>query len=234
MITGRPHTDKEYEGDLNRLREQILLMGAHVERMIRESIRCLVDRDAEAARRIIEGDREVDQLELMIDRMCLNVLALRQPVAKDLRFITIVLKMVRDLERIGDLAVNISERVIELNEEPPLKAYVDIPRMADEVTGMVRDALDALVNADEVMARNVIERDDVVDEAYDRILRILLTYMMENPRNIYRATRLQSIAKCLERVSDHATNLAEMVVFNAVGTDIRHSRGKGDPPLPEL
>ena len=142
------------------------------------------------------------------------------------------LKLVTDLERIGDLGVNISERVIELNDEPPLKPYVDMPHMANEVQGMLREALDAFVAGDPERAQVVIERDKNVDAYYTQIFRELLTYMMEDVRNIYRATRLQSIAKYLERIGDHATNLAEMVVFMVKGQDIRHA-GKLSVPREE-
>jgi phosphate transport system protein len=218
----RPHTDREYEGELRRLREQVLLMGAEVEGMIADSVRSLLERDGGLARGVIDRDVRVDQLEVQNDALCLSLLARRQPVASDLRFITIVLRIARDLERIGDQAVNIAERVLELNEEPPLKRYVDIPRMAEEAQAMLRGALDALVNGDDVGAMDLITCDDQVDALYDRVNRVLLTYMMENPQNIFRATRLQSIAHNLERISDHATNVAEMVVFYVKGKDIRH------------
>ena len=207
----REHTDREYEAELRKLREQLLLMGAKVEEAIAASIKALVDRDSDMARRTIEIDHQVNRLEVETD---------------DLRFITIAIKMVTDLERIGDLAVNTSERVIELNAEPPLKPYVDLPKMAETAQGMVRDALDAFVNRDADRARHVIERDATVDAYYAQIFRELLTYMMEDPRNIQRATRVQSIAKYLERIGDHATNLAEMVVFMVKGKDIRHG-GRG-------
>jgi phosphate transport system protein len=225
----RPHTDREYEGELLRLREQVILMGAEVEGMIADSIRSLLERDSALAHAVMDRDERVDQIEVQNDALCLSLLARRQPVASDLRFITTVLRIVRDLERAGDQAVNIAERVIELNDEPPLKAYVDLPRMAEGVQAMLRDALDALVNGDDVGAQNLIHRDDQIDALYDRINRVLLTYMMENPQNIFRATRLQSIAHNLERVSDHATNIAEMVVFYVQGKDIRHG-GAGDHP----
>ncbi|MBI2898519.1 MAG: phosphate signaling complex protein PhoU [Deltaproteobacteria bacterium] len=217
------HTDREYEAELRRLREQVLLMGAKVEEMIAESIRALVERDTALAHRMIEYDHQVNRLEVESDELCLRILARRQPVASDLRFITIALKLVTDLERIGDLGVNICERVVELDQEPPLKPYIDLPRMAQAARGMVRDALDAFVAADAERARLVIEQDRTVDAYYAQIFRELLTYMMEDPRNIYRATRLQSIAKYLERIGDHATNLAEMVVFMVKGKDIRHT-----------
>jgi phosphate transport system protein len=216
------HTDREYESELARLHEQILLMGARVEEMIANSIRALTERDSELARRMIEYDHQINRLEVDTDELCLRVLAKRQPVAKDLRFITIALKLVTDLERIGDLGVNICERVIELNLEPMLKPYIDLPKMAETVRAMMRDALDAFVAADATRARQVIDRDRIVDAYYAQMFRELLTYMMEDPRNIYRAIRAQSIAKYLERIGDHATNLAEMVVFMVMGKDIRH------------
>jgi phosphate transport system protein len=221
----REHTDREYEGELHRLREQLLLMGAKVEEMISTSVKALVERDSGLAHRMIEFDHQINRLEVDTDDLCLRILAKRQPVASDLRFITIAMKMVTDLERIGDLAVNVCERVIELNAEPPLKPYVDLPTMAEVVQKMVHEALDAFVNRDAERAQQVIERDRTVDAYYAQTFRELLTYMMEDPRNIRRATRVQSIAKYLERTGDHATNLAEMVVFMVKGKDIRHLGG---------
>lgn len=216
------HTDREYEAELRKLHEHILLMGAKVEEMIAGSMRALTERDSSLARRMFEFDHQINRMEVDTDELCLRILAKRQPVASDLRFITIGLKLVTDLERIGDLGVNICERVIELNLEPTLKPYMDLPRMADTVQAMVREALDAFVAADAGRARQVIDRDRIVDAYYAQIFRELLTYMMEDPRNIYRAIRAQSIAKYLERIGDHATNLAEMVVFMVMGKDIRH------------
>jgi phosphate transport system protein len=219
----REHTNREYDQELRRLRESILRMGAKVEEIIGGSIKALLERDSVLATRMIAADRRVNQMEVDIDELCLQLLARRQPVASDLRFITIALKLVTDLERIGDLGVNTCERVIELNEEPPLKPYVDLPRMAEEVQEMLREALDAFVAGDPDRAHVVIVRDKNVDAFYTQIFRELLTYMMEDTHNIYRATRLQSIAKYLERIGDHATNVAEMVVFMVKGKDIRHS-----------
>jgi len=225
------HTDKEYEAELRTLRDKLLYMGAKVEEMIALSMRALLDRDSPLARRMVDHDHVINRLEMEIDSLCLSILARRQPVASDLRFIATVLKIVTDLERVGDLAVNMAERVLELNDEPPLKPYVDLPRMASEAEGMLHDALDAFVAVDADRARAVIDRDKVVDTYYSQIFRELLTYMMEDPRTIYRATRVQSIAKYIERIGDHATNVAEMVVFMAERTDIRH-RGKLDEPTP--
>jgi phosphate transport system protein len=229
-MRAREHTDQEFEQELRHLREQLLLMGSHVEGIIGASLRALLERDSVLAQRTIEADRIVDRLEIEIDGLCLQILARRQPVASDLRFVTMVLKAVTDLERMGDLGVNISERVLELNTEPPLKPYVDLPRMADETQMMLREALDAFVAKDADRARRVIDRDQMIDDLYAQIFRELLTYMMEEAKNVYRATRLQSIAKYLERVADHATNLAELVVFMVKGSDIRHpgSRVEGD------
>jgi phosphate transport system protein len=222
-------TDREYDAELRKLHDQLLLMGAKVEEMIANSMRALTERDSELARRMIEYDHQVNRLELEIDDLCLRVLAKRQPVASDLRLIATALKLVTDLERIGDACVNICERVVELNTEPTLKPYVDLPRMAETVQAMVRDALDAFVQADPERAREVVERDRVVDAYYGQVFRELLTYMMEDPRNIYRAVRAQSIAKYLERIGDHATNLAEMVIFMVVGKDVRHLGSMAEP-----
>jgi phosphate transport system protein len=203
-------------------------MGAKVEEIIRGSVRALTERDTALAEQMITFDKKINQLELEIDEHCMQILARRQPVASDLRFITMALKLVVDLERIGDLGVNISERVIELNAEPPLKPYVDTPNMAREVQEMLHEALDAFVAADADRAQRVIVRDRNVDAYYTQIFRELLTYMMEDPRNIFRATRLQSIAKYLERIGDHVTNLGEMVVFMVKGKDIRHGGRQED------
>lgn len=231
------HTDKEYEAELSRIREQLLLMGARVEEMLAASMRGLIERDSDLATKTIESDRQINRLEIDIDEMCLRVLARRQPVASDLRFLTMSLKLVTDLERVGDLCVNICERVVELNQEPPLKPYVEVVNMAEGTQRMLREALDAFVAADAERAQRIIESDREVDVHYANIFRTLLTYMMENPRNIYQATRVQSIAKYIERIADHATNIAEIVVFLTRGKDVRHA-GKLDrrskaPPPPE-
>ncbi len=226
-MTLRQHSDQQYETELRKLRDMLLLMGAKVEEMIANSMRALVERDSALAREVIGDDREINRIELEVDDACMRILARRHPVASDLRFITIALKIVTDLERIGDLAVNIGERVIELNQEPPLKPYADLPRMAETAQAMVRKALDAFVSRDASSAESVIERDGELDAFYADTFRVLLTYMMEDPRNIYRATRVQSIAKYLERVGDHATNLAEMVIFMVGGTDVRHATSIG-------
>ena len=223
MPMNREHTDREYEQQLRRIRERLLSMGASVEQMIAASVRALLERDGALAESTIAADQTIDRMEVEIDELCLRILARRQPVASDLRSITIGLKLVTDLERIADLAVNIAERALELNQEPPLKPYIDLPRMAEAAQGMVHQALEAFVAGDAKLAKAVIARDEEVDAYNIQIFRELLTYMMEDPRNIARATRLQSIAKYLERIGDHATNLAEMVVFMVEAKDIRHT-----------
>jgi phosphate transport system protein len=232
MLGRAQHTDREYEHELLQLREQLLVMGSRVEAIIGDSIRALQDRELALAERTIAADKLVDRMEVELDGLCLQILARRQPVASDLRFITLVLKVVTDLERIADLGVNICERVLELNTEPQLKPYVDIPHMGQEVQSMLREVLDAFVAKDAERARKVIDRDQVVDALYAQVFRELLTFMMENGHNVYRATRLQSIAKYLERMADHTINLAEMVIFMVDGKDVRHLASREEPAEP--
>ncbi|HXI04211.1 MAG TPA: phosphate signaling complex protein PhoU [Candidatus Saccharimonadales bacterium] len=216
------HTNRHYEQELVGLKEKILEIGGRVEQMISRAMSSLTERDPDLAKQVIESDTLVDAEELEVDHLCLNLLALRQPAASDLRFITTALKIVTDLERIGDLAVNTAERSIELAQEPRLKPYIDIPRMADKVSAMVHSALDAFVNRDPDGARAVLASDDSVDALNEQLFRELLTYMIEEPKNVTRALRITFIAKYLERVGDHATNIAQMVIFMCEGQDVRH------------
>jgi len=222
------HTDKEYEAELRALREAILVMGAKVEALIGQGMKALDARDGDLARITIEADREVNALELQIDERCLRILARRQPVASDLRFITMALKLVTDLERIGDLAKNICERVLELGAEPPLPIPGELGKLSDVARSMLRDALDAFVAGDAERAEAVIARDRIADAYHADIFRNFLTNMTGDGALVTRATRVQSISKCLERIADHATNVAEMVVFMVSGKDIRHTPWK--PP----
>jgi phosphate transport system protein len=214
--------ERHFEKELERLTETILRLGGHAEGAIVDAVRSLVERDTSLAHRVIERDEEADQLELEVDQVSMDLLALRQPMARDLRFIITALKIAPELERIGDLAGNIAERSIELADEPQLKAYIDIPLMSDIVRGMVRESLDAFVRRDADAARGVIARDDQVDAIMEQFFRELLSYMLEDPRNISRALRLMMISKYLERVGDGATNICEMVVYLAEGRVIRH------------
>lgn len=217
------HTDRHFEGELQSLQQLLLRMGGLVERQIAHAIESLVERDSELARDVIARDREVNQLDILVDEECLKVIALHQPAAGDLRFVTTALKINTDLERIGDMAVNICERALELNQEPMLKPYIDIPNMAKEAQRMVHTSLDAFVRRDTALAREVIEEDDVVDGYAHQLYRELLSFMVEEPKTISRATRILLVSKYLERIADHATNIAEMVVFMVDGKMIRHA-----------
>ena len=217
------HTSRHYEMELVELKEKILFVGGMVEEMIGSAMRSLLDRDPELARQVIDSDPRVDVAELEVDHLCLNLLALRQPAASDLRFIATALKIVTDLERIGDLAVNIAERSIELNEEPQLKPYIDLPRMGNWTLRMVKESLDSFVNQDAVLARKVCTDDDFVDDLTEQLFRELMSFMIENPQTISRAIRLTFIGKYIERIADHATNVAELVVYLVEGKIIRHT-----------
>ena len=216
------HTIKQYEEELRLIKEKVLRLGGIVEEQIARSIKALVSRDSALARTAIEEDHVVNGMEVEIDELCLKILALRQPAASDLRLITTAIKIITDLERIGDMAVNVCERVLELNEEPPLKPYIDIPRMAEASQKMLKESLDAFVNGDTILATTVLSEDDFVDELNRQIFRELLTFMIEDPSTITRAMKVLFISKYLERIGDHATNIAEMVVFMVKGKVIRH------------
>jgi phosphate transport system protein len=222
MPTARPHIDRHYDEELRELRHRILEMGGLVEKQIADAIQSLVNRDSSAAKVIIERDKAVNRMDVEIDELCLRLLALRQPTARDLRLITTALKITTDLERAGDIAENISERVIELVAEPQLKPLIDIPRMAAIAQGMLRNSLDAFVREDVELALKVCHDDDEVDILNDQLFRELISFMIEDPHTITRALRLTFVAKYIERVADHATNIAEMVIFMVKGKSIRH------------
>jgi phosphate transport system protein len=224
----RPHTYRPYGEELQILRGQILEMGGLVEKQIADALGALVRRDSELARETIARDHVVNRMDVEIDELCIRLLALHQPTARDLRLITTGLKITTDLERVGDLAVNICERTVELNEEPQLKPLIDIPHMAAIAQRMLRESLDAFLRDDPELALHVCAADDTIDHLNDQLCRELLTYMAENPQTVSRAVRLSFVAKYLERIADHATNIAEMVVFMVKGTSIRHLA-----PVPE-
>jgi phosphate transport system protein len=214
---------RHFDEELKALKEKILRMGALVEEQIRNSIKALVERDSDVARQVITNDHQVNAMDVEIDEDCLRLIALHQPMAKDLRFITTAMKISTELERMSDLAENIAERAIELNAEPQLKPYIDIPRMAEHAQRMVKEALDAFVNHDSDLARKVCRDDDFIDDLTHQIFRELLTYMVEDSHTISRAVRITFVAKYLERVADHATNVAELVVYLVEGKIIRHT-----------
>jgi phosphate transport system protein len=219
----REHFSRLYDAELNEIREKLLAMGGKVEVMIGNAMKSLVERDSALAERTIAFDHEINYLEMEIDEKCLQVLATRQPAGRDLRFLTLALKIVTDLERIGDQCTAIAKRALELNLEPVLKPYIDLPRMAQAAGVMVKEALDAFVRGDDALAIKVCQDDQFVDDLNEQIQRELLTFMMEDPATITRAIKVNYISKCLERIADHATNVAEMVIFMVKGKDIRHT-----------
>lgn len=211
-----------FQKELGELKENLLGMATLVDKAIQDAVQSLVKRDSELAQKTFEGENQINALEITMDEMCLKLLALRQPMAIDLRFITSAMKIVTDLERMGDQAVNIAERAISLNQEPQLKPYIDIPRMTEITQSMVRDVLDAFVNRNSKLARSVCERDDLVDGLNDQVFRELLTYMISDPKTITRAVHLMIVCRCLERIADHATNIAEDVIFMVDALVIKH------------
>lgn len=214
-----------FENELTNLKEMLLTMASHAEGAVTKSIKALVDRDDELARRVMSDDNIVDQFEIDIDELSIQMLA-KAPLATDLRLITVAMKISHDLERVSDEATTIARRSLELSTEPQLKPYVDIPRMANMATDMLKDALDAFVNRDTTKARAVIPRDKEVDVLNKQLHRELSSYMVERPSTITRCLNLMVISKSLERIADHATNVAEEVVYLYEARDIRHT-GKG-------
>ena len=216
------HTDRKYEEELKSLRDRIIQMGGLVEDQIDRSIKALVDREAALAESVIERDAEVNQMDADIDELCVRLIALHQPAGKDLRFVTTALKITTDLERIGDISVNISERSLELIREAPLKPYIDIPRMAEISRRMISESLNAFVQEDTSLALKVCQDDQEIDDLNEQIFRETISYMITDPRTINRVMKITFVSKYLERIADHATNIAEMVIFLVKGTNIRH------------
>ncbi len=212
-----------FEDELLELRVKILKLGSLVEEAIGRSIESLRERDSELAREVIDQDARINTFDVEIDEECIRLLALRQPTAGDLRFITTAMKITTDLERMGDYAVDICERALELNQEPQLKPYMDIPRMAEIAQGMLRDVLEAFLNRNPALAYEVINRDDEVDQLTVQIFNELLLFMLKDNTTISRAIKITYISKYLERIADHATNIAEMVVYMTEGKMIRHT-----------
>jgi phosphate transport system protein len=213
---------KHYSEQLAGVREMVLRMGGLAEQMTRRVIQALVQRDAGLIAEVRAMELQVNQLHIEIDEACLELIALRQPAAADLRFIAAAMKIIVDMERIGDQAINITERAESLLAVPPLKPLIDIPRMADIAQEMLKDSLDAYVNGDEELAYRTIQRDDEVDLLKDQVFRELLTFMMGDPTTIPRAMDLILVSRHIERIADHATNVCEDVIFMVKGKDIRH------------
>jgi len=212
-----------FDEELSSLNGLVLQMGSLVEKAIKDSVQALVDRNDALAKNVIDGDHQVNALDIEIDEVSIRLIALRQPKAGDLRLLTTAMKITTDLERMGDLAVNIAQRAMELNREPILKEYIDIPKMREIAQGMTRDALDAFVKRDMKLAKEVIMRDDEIDDLKHKVLSELLFMMTENPSIINRAMRITFVAQYLERIADHATNIAEMVLYLIEGKIIRHT-----------
>ncbi len=208
--------------ELQDIKKNLLFAGALAEKAIQDVVTALLDKKSDLARKVIEGDAEIDRLDTEIEEQCIRLLALRQPIAKDLRFITTAIKINGHLERIGDMAVNIAEKVLELNELPQLKPYIDLPRMAEIARGMIRGSLDALVNEDTDLANRIRRMDEVIDKLNEQIFRELLTFMMEDTRTVHRALLIMQISKNLERISDHAKGISDMVVYMVTGESVRH------------
>lgn len=214
--------ERHFDQELEELKANLLRMVGLVEESIGESVRALVERDDALAEEVTREDGRIDAMEVVIEEACLRLLALRQPIAVDLRFITSAMKINNDLERMADQAVNIAERALELNKEPLLKPLIDIPRMSELAQAMVKESLDAFIHRDAALARSVRERDDEMDHLRDQVFRELLTYMMQDPKTINRAVHLILVARHLERIADLATNVAEDVVYFVQGKVIRH------------
>jgi phosphate transport system protein len=222
---------RHFDEELSDLKTKLLRMAAQAEDQIDKALTALVTRDSALAREVIERDHLVNALDVEIDEESIRLLALHQPAARDLRLVTTAMKIATELERISDLAENVCERAIELNEEPQLKPYIDIPTMGNMARMMVKQSIDAFVKDDAALARKVLTDDDYVDDLMEQIFRELLSFMIEDTRTITRAIRLSFIAKYLERMADHATNIAELVVYLVEGKIIRHTTPQGSSPI---
>ncbi len=225
-MTEKSHTSVQYEKELQDIKKNLLYEGALVEQAIQRAMSSLMDRDSDLAHSVIANDEHIDELDEKVEEQCIRLLALRQPTAKDLRFIATAIKVNGHLERIGDIAANIARRVVMLNEVPPVKPYIDLPRMADITREMVRESLDALVKEDCGIAGDVREKDEEVDKLNEQIFRELLTFMLEDPKTIHRSLLITQISKNLERISDHAESIAKMVIYMVTGKNVRHRHQK--------
>jgi len=216
------HTSREYERELQEIRDGLLYLGALTERALERGAQALLERNSVLARQIVRQDEQIDRLDVDLEEKCIRLLALRQPAARDLRFITTAIKITGHLERIGDMAANIAEKVLILNDLPQIKPYVDLPRMVEISRGMIRMSLDAMVREDIDLAKKVGQEDAVIDQLNDQIFRELLTFMMEDPRKIQICLYIMQISKSLERIADHAEGIADMVVYMVTGKSVRH------------
>ena len=216
------HTSSHYEKELQEIKNGLIFLGALTEKAILLAMKSLSERNSDIAHKVIRADEEIDKLDTELEERCIKVLALRQPTAIDLRFITTAIKITGHLERIGDMAVNIAERAIQLNAEPQLKPYMDLPRMADIVAEMIKDSLDSFIRSDLSMAEKVRQAEQVTDDLNEQIFRELLTFMMEDSHSIHRSLMIMQVSKNLERIADHAKGIADMVTYMVTGECVRH------------
>jgi phosphate transport system protein len=218
----RRHTSSHYEMELQEIKNALIYLGALTEKAIQMAMQSLTERNSDLAHKVIKDDDEIDKMDTELEERCIRILALRQPTAIDLRFITTAIKITGHLERIGDMAVNIAEKAIQLNEEPQLKPYIDLPRMAGIVGEMIKNSLDALIKNDLHIAEKVRQIEQIVDDLNEQIFRELLTFMMEDSKSIHSALLIMQVSKNLERIADHAKGIADMVTYMVTGESVRH------------
>ena len=216
------HTSLHYDKELQAIKNGLIFLGALTEKAIQQAMKALAERNSDIARQVIKGDDEIDRLDTELEERCIKILALRQPAAIDLRFITTAIKITGHLERIGDMAVNIAEKALQLNEEPQLKPYIDLPRMTDMVGAMIRGSLDSFIRGDLALAENVRQTEQVIDDLNEQIFRELLTFMMEDSKSIHRSLMIMQVSKNMERIADHAKGIADMVTYMVTGLCVRH------------
>ena len=214
---------RKFDRELSALRDRVLLLGGETETALQRAMYALIERDTPTAQQVLKDDDQIDQLELEIDRLCIDTIALRQPAARDLRFVISVVKISPILERIADHACNIARAAIDLNDEPQLKSFIELPRMAQQASNMLRAALDAFTQGDAAAARAVIERDDEIDDLYDRIFHDLINLMVSDPTTTARGARLLFVAKHIERIGDYVTDICELTVYMAEAAMIKHT-----------
>jgi phosphate transport system protein len=218
----RRHTSSHYEMELQEIKNGLIYIGALTEKAIQIAMQSLTERNSDLAHKVIKDDDEIDKMDTELEERCIRVLALRQPTAIDLRFITTAIKITGHLERIGDMAVNIAEKAIQLNDEPKLKPYIDLPRMADIVGQMIKKSLDSFIRNDLNMAEEVRQMEQITDDLNEQIFRELLTFMMEDSKTIHRSLMVMQVSKNLERIADHAKGVADMVTYMVTGECVRH------------
>ena len=216
------HTSLHYDKELQAIKNGLIFLGALTEKAIQQAMKALAERNSDIARQVIKDDEEIDRLDTDLEERCIKILALRQPAAIDLRFITTAIKITGHLERIGDMAVNIAEKALQLNDEPQLKPYIDLPRMTDMVGAMIRDSLDSFIRGDLALADNVRQTEQVIDDLNEQIFRELLTFMMEDSKSIHRSLMIMQVSKNMERIADHAKGIADMVTYMVTGECVRH------------